>query len=76
MTDHYLEILMERSSHRIIKFLEMDVQQLKIFKLEKEITPRIDDLAFVRTEQKRQDWPIVEILEFNGTGRTAKVELN
>lgn len=47
--------------------------ELKNFGFEKGVLPKIGDLAYIKTEQKRQDWPIVEILELNQTGRSAKV---
>ncbi|KAH9510616.1 hypothetical protein DERF_009136 [Dermatophagoides farinae] len=46
--------------------------ELKNFGSKNGITPRIGDLA-LKNDQRRQDWPIVEILELNKTGKTAKI---
>ncbi|KAH9529221.1 hypothetical protein DERF_003115 [Dermatophagoides farinae] len=72
-----LTLLYEKLVGNIKKFWEIwsssYLTELKNFRSEKGITPRVGDLAFFKAEQRRQDWPVVEILELNETGRVAKI---
>ncbi|XP_046914406.1 uncharacterized protein LOC124495120 [Dermatophagoides farinae] len=72
-----LSLLYEKLVGNIREFWETwrnnYLTELKNFGSKNGITPRIGDLAFLKNDQRRQDWPIVEILELNKTGKTAKI---